>query len=117
MWKLHFRLSPEGRKRLFDDLVPLLDTAKSEVLGERNSKEYYLMYIGTKPSARGKGYARKLLEHMLEKVWKTFVNSTYDECCHWVSLTRHRPIWNIAPFISNRARRSTTFTTRSLAST
>jgi len=68
VWRLYFQLSVEGRKRFFEEMLPLLHGTKTAVLGERNAEEYYLLYLGTKPSARGRGYAKKLLEHTLEKV-------------------------------------------------
>ena len=68
MWRLYFQLSAEGKKRFFEETLPLLHGTKTTVLGDRNADEYYLLYLGTKPSARGKGYAKKLLEHVLERV-------------------------------------------------
>ena len=41
---------------------------KEEVLQERDDQSLYLVYIGTKPSARGQGYARALIEHGLAMV-------------------------------------------------
>jgi len=67
MWRLWFQLSVEGKQRFFEELLPLLHDTKQEVLGERDGSDYYLLYLGTKPSARGRGYAKKLLEHMFEK--------------------------------------------------
>lgn len=48
--------------------MPLLHDTKNEVMGERESDCYYLVYIGTKPNARGRGYARKLIEDMVVRV-------------------------------------------------
>ena len=43
--------------------MPLLHNTKLSVLGPRDDADsYYLVYIGTKPSGRGKGYARKVIE-------------------------------------------------------
>ncbi|OBT65916.1 hypothetical protein VE03_05415 [Pseudogymnoascus sp. 23342-1-I1] len=64
-WRLFFSLSHEGKTRFYSEFLPLLHYTKKRVLGERDDKSYYLDYIGTKPSARGKGYARKLIEHGL----------------------------------------------------
>jgi ribosomal protein S18 acetylase RimI-like enzyme len=64
---LKFQLSPEGNKR-YDDLVSVLHDTKAAVLGERDDEAWYLLYLGTKPGARGRGYARKLLEHMIHRV-------------------------------------------------
>lgn len=68
MWRLGFQLSAEGRKRFFDEFLPLLHHTKQEVMGERDAESWYLVYVGTKPSSRGKGYARKLVEHITRKV-------------------------------------------------
>jgi ribosomal protein S18 acetylase RimI-like enzyme len=43
-----------------------------EVMGDRVNDCYYLVYIGTKPSARGRGYASKLMRDMIAKVLPTF---------------------------------------------
>lgn len=68
MWRLLFRLSREGKTRFYKEFLPLLHDTKQRVLKERDDKSYYLVYLGTKPSARGKGYARKLMEHGLAMV-------------------------------------------------
>ena len=49
-------------------MLPLLTATKAEVMQQRDSDSYYLVYIGTKPNARSQGYATKLLRHMIEKV-------------------------------------------------
>jgi len=63
MWRLFYKLSHEGKQRFYGEFLPLLHNTKHEVLGQRDDDSYYLVYIGTKPSARGKGYAKKLIEH------------------------------------------------------
>jgi hypothetical protein len=68
MWRLYYQLSAEGKKRYYSELLPLLHETKLEVMGERDHDCYYLVYLGTKPSGRGKGYARKLIENMAVKV-------------------------------------------------
>jgi hypothetical protein len=68
MWRLNFQLSSEGKKRFFDEFLPLLHTTKEEVMGERDAECWYLVYIGTKLASRGRGYARKLVEHITERV-------------------------------------------------
>lgn len=68
MWRLYLQLSAEGRQRYFNELMPLLHDTKAEVLGQRENDAYYLVYLGTKPHARGRGYARKLLQTMIERV-------------------------------------------------
>ncbi|RYP61385.1 hypothetical protein DL770_009794 [Monosporascus sp. CRB-9-2] len=65
MWRLPWQLSAEGRRRYYDELMPLLHDTKREVLGPaRDGDCYYLVYLGTRPSGRGRGYARKLIEQM-----------------------------------------------------
>jgi len=68
MWRLLFKLSREGKARFYKEFLPILHDTKQRVLGERDGKSYYLVYLGTKPSARGKGYARRLIEHGLSMV-------------------------------------------------
>ncbi|CAN6674231.1 hypothetical protein TRVA0_050S01068 [Trichomonascus vanleenenianus] len=63
MWRLNFSLGKEGKKRYFDEFLPLLHDTKAECMGDRDDKSWYLVYIGTLPSARGKGYGRKLIEY------------------------------------------------------
>ncbi|KAL7916030.1 hypothetical protein GGI35DRAFT_16168 [Trichoderma velutinum] len=65
MWRLYYQLGSEGRKRYYEDVLPLLHDTMDEVMGDR--EYYYLAYIGTKPSARGKGYAKKLIMDMAAK--------------------------------------------------
>ncbi|CAD0023289.1 unnamed protein product [Aureobasidium pullulans] len=64
MWRLWYKLSAEGKTRFFDEFFPLLHDTKLEVMGARDDESYYLVYIGTKPAARGKGYARKCIEYV-----------------------------------------------------
>lgn len=63
MWRLLYKLSREGKKRFYNEFLPLLHDTKHKVMGARDDHSWYLVYIGSKPSARGKGYARKLIEH------------------------------------------------------
>ena len=44
---------------------------RASVLGDRDEQAWYLVYIGTRPDSRGKGYARKLVEHITTKVRRT----------------------------------------------
>ncbi|KAI7786958.1 n-acetyltransferase-like protein [Diaporthe eres] len=67
MWRLYFQLSSEGRQRYYNEMLPLLHDTKAEVLGERDDNAYYLVYLGTKPHARGRGYAGKLLRTMIAR--------------------------------------------------
>lgn len=64
LWRLNYQLSSEGRKRFFSEFFPLLHNTKRAVLAERDEESWYLVYIGTRPSGRGKGYARKVIEHV-----------------------------------------------------
>ena len=41
---------------------------RAAVLAEREAQSWYLVYLGTRPEARGKGYARKLVEHITTQV-------------------------------------------------
>ncbi|EHL01599.1 putative Uncharacterized N-acetyltransferase [Glarea lozoyensis 74030] len=79
-WKLHLSIMrymtaahcykgivTTGRVRFFKEFFPLLHDTKHNVMGERDGNSYYLVYLGSKASARGKGYARKLIEHMTVK--------------------------------------------------
>lgn len=79
MLKLYFQLPQEGRRRYYKEMLPLLTRTKQEVMGDRDNDCYYLVYIGTKPHARGKGYAGKLLRHMMRKVRHLPLN-----WCYWI---------------------------------
>jgi ribosomal protein S18 acetylase RimI-like enzyme len=64
LWKLKYQLCREGRARFFAEFYPLLHDTKASVLGDRNDTSWYLVYIGTRPAARGNGYARKSIEYV-----------------------------------------------------
>jgi len=81
MWRLYYKLSNEGRKRFFNEFFPLLHDTKAAVLGDRDDKSWYLVYLGTRPDARGKGYARKLVEHVTNQADVTGVPA-YLESSH-----------------------------------
>ena len=70
MWRLQFgfKFSAEGHKRYFREFMPLLHETKHEVLGDCENESWYLVYIGTKPHARGRGYARALIESVTNEV-------------------------------------------------
>lgn len=70
MWRLEygFKLSAEGYKRYFREFMPLLHKTKHEVLGKHDDQSWYLVYIGTKSEARGKGYARASIESVTKEV-------------------------------------------------
>lgn len=78
MWRLQygFKFSPEGYKRYFREFMPLLHETKHEVLGDLEDESWYLVYIGTKPKARGKGYARALIESVTREVSKCLTART-----------------------------------------
>lgn len=67
MWRLNYRLSSEGKVRFFQEFMPLLHDTMHTTLGERELEAWYLVYIGTRPSGRGKGHARKLIEHITKQ--------------------------------------------------
>ena len=68
MWRLKWALSAEGKKRLFDEFIPLLHDTKHEVMQEEDENSWYLVYIGTKTGSRGRGYARALAEDIKKQV-------------------------------------------------
>jgi ribosomal protein S18 acetylase RimI-like enzyme len=68
MWRLNWTLSKEGKDRFFNEFLPLLGRSKAEVMGDRDQDCWYLNYIGTKKTARGKGYARKLVDYVTKQV-------------------------------------------------
>lgn len=76
MWRFEygFKFSTEGYKRYFREYLPLLHKTQHEVLGHHDDQSWYLVYIGTKPEARGKGYARALIESVTKEV-------RCSECC------------------------------------
>ncbi|KAK3318534.1 hypothetical protein B0H66DRAFT_242157 [Apodospora peruviana] len=67
MWKLNFQLSAEGKKRYYEEILPLLHDTKAAVLGDRDADAWYLVYLGTKPNSQGRGYAKRLLEDMIQR--------------------------------------------------
>lgn len=62
MFTFNWKLSKEGKKRFFDEFLPLLHDTKHEVLDKDEERSWYLVYIGTKADSRGKGYAKALIE-------------------------------------------------------
>lgn len=66
LWRLSYKLSAEGKKRFFNEFLPLLHDTKASILGPRDDDSWYLVYIGTRSEARGKGYARKLITHVTD---------------------------------------------------
>ncbi|KAJ4300307.1 hypothetical protein N0V88_002980 [Collariella sp. IMI 366227] len=66
-WRLYFQLSEEGKKRYFQEILPLLHDTKAEVLGDREQDAWYLVFLGTKPNSQGRGYAARLLRDAMGK--------------------------------------------------
>jgi ribosomal protein S18 acetylase RimI-like enzyme len=83
MWRLNYRLSAEGKRRFFNEFLPLLHDAKAAALGARDFSSWYLVYIGTRPKAQGNGYCRKLIEHVTRQADRegrvTYLESSNDK--------------------------------------
>ena len=93
MYGLGFKLSKEGKKRFFAEFLPLLHNTKHEVLGKDDNNSWYLVYIGTKPTSRGKGYAKALIEHITKQVrlsWAAEIDTirSYSRISHIRSCER-----------------------------
>uniref|UniRef100_A0A060TDB2 ARAD1D42020p n=1 Tax=Blastobotrys adeninivorans TaxID=409370 RepID=A0A060TDB2_BLAAD len=65
-WRLNFKLGKEGKTRYFTEFLPLLHDTKHEVLGEFDDKSWYLVYVGCRASARGKGYGSALIRYVTD---------------------------------------------------
>ncbi|KAI6790420.1 hypothetical protein KC332_g17871 [Hortaea werneckii] len=101
LWRLKFLLSPEGQKRFFTEFLPLLHTTKSQVLrgggggspeghdDEEEEPSYYLVYLGTRPSGRGKGYARQVVEYLTARADREG-RKCYLESSHGVNREMYR---------------------------
>ncbi|KAI3402494.2 hypothetical protein KGF56_004735 [Candida oxycetoniae] len=75
---------PEGRKKVFYGMLPLLhDSCERIINGDLRFKGkgvYTLVYVGSTPDARGKGNLRKLFDFMFENyIDKNQGNLTYLE--------------------------------------
>ena len=68
LWTVKRKLSVEGQYRFKQEFLPLLHRSKAEVLGSLDDDSWYLVYIGSKPESRGKGYARRLIQHVTTQV-------------------------------------------------
>lgn len=71
MNRLHFfcrDMTKEGRIRFFDEFLPTLHDVKHQTLQEHDHDSWYLVYIGTKPGSRKRGYAKRLIEDVTRKV-------------------------------------------------
>ncbi|KAF6229269.1 hypothetical protein HO133_007385 [Letharia lupina] len=85
MFGLNWKLSKEGKKRFFDEFLPLLHDTKHHVLGNEDENSWYLVYIGTKPGSRGKGYAKCLIEHTTKQA-DVENRTSYLECSNVLNL-------------------------------
>ncbi|VBB77424.1 Conserved hypothetical protein [Yarrowia lipolytica] len=64
-WTLPYKFGKEGRIRYFKEYLPKIDEARERHLKPEDAYNvWYLGYLGTLPSARGKGLSRKLVEHV-----------------------------------------------------
>ncbi|KAI9667761.1 MAG: hypothetical protein M1821_000578 [Bathelium mastoideum] len=66
MWRLHFQLSKEGKKRFFEEFLPLLHDTKARTMGARDDDSWYLVYLGTKKASQGQGLAKKLVKKVTD---------------------------------------------------
>ena len=64
LWRMKYKFSTQGRQRFFSEFLPLLHHTKATILGPRDTEAWYLVYVGTKAGSRGRGYCRKLVEHV-----------------------------------------------------
>jgi ribosomal protein S18 acetylase RimI-like enzyme len=70
MWRLNYRLSAEGKRRFYNEFLPLLHDTKHGTLGARDADSWYLVYIGASLRGRGKGNASKLIRHVTSQADK-----------------------------------------------
>lgn len=85
MYGLNWKLSREGKKRFFDEFVPLMHDTKHRVLGPDDDNSWYLVYIGTRPGSRGKGYAKSLIEYTTKQA-DVENRTSYLECSNTLNL-------------------------------
>ena len=81
LWRLRWAYSPQGRARFYDEFLPLLHRVKAEVLAERDDHSWYLVYLGTREAARGRGLARRLIRFGTEQA-DAQNRATYLESSH-----------------------------------
>ncbi|KAH8155400.1 uncharacterized protein LAJ45_00410 [Morchella importuna] len=67
MWRLYWKLTKEGKKRYFEEFLEVLHQTKVNAMGDQDKDAWYLVYLGVTPDARGRGYARKLIEFVTRK--------------------------------------------------
>lgn len=104
----------ETSRRCFSELGPALHRTRKETMGARNNDTYYLGYIGTKPCARGKGYASALIRAMADKACR-LPPRCLQRGRPWADVAG-RPMPRSAPYTSSRRRARTTPSTPSSAS-
>jgi len=69
LWRLRLALSAAGRARFFREFLPLLHETKAAVLGPaRDPHAWYLVYLGTRPGARGNGFGTCLVRYVTEGI-------------------------------------------------
>lgn len=85
MWRLNYQLSSEGKKRFFNEFLPLLNSTKAQVMGKRDEDSWYLVYLGTRPSGRGKGYARKAIEYVTKGMADPEGRASYLESSNFIN--------------------------------
>jgi GNAT superfamily N-acetyltransferase len=81
LWWLKWAYPKDGRERFYGEFLPLLNKTKREVLGERDTNSWYLVYLATREEARGRGLARQLIrwgtEQADEKGQATYLESSH----------------------------------------
>ncbi|TGZ77381.1 hypothetical protein EX30DRAFT_344164 [Ascodesmis nigricans] len=97
MWRIYFKLTAEGRKRYFGEFMEKLHDTKVNALGELDNDAWYLVYIGVTPKARGRGYSRKLIEHVTNKLDADGGAPCYLESSH----IRNVPMYQRYGFINH----------------
>ena len=81
MWRLRYKLSGEGRTRLFQEFLPKLHETKSKALGaDDDNNSWYLVYIGTRPGSQNRGYAKALIEMVTTHVSAKSAAIARDVC-------------------------------------
>ncbi len=96
-WKLLFKLGKEGRRIIFDEYESVLENVKLDILKDRDENSWYLTYIGTLPCARGKGFARKLINTVTD-----IADAANEPCYLESSKISNIPIYNRFGFETKR---------------
>lgn len=85
MTRVYYMLGPNGRRILYEKLGVLMSDTKKQVLGPDSDNAWYLGMLATRKRARGKGYARLLVEegtrHADEQGLKTYLESSSLKNC------------------------------------